>query len=261
MLLLALLASQASTLQAAPKDNSPPTYKKQPANNQTRDKPAHWRDALRMEERETALQAIARKNPGFEQRTRRNDAFKNDRPALLLLEKRPLKKNARGARLVDAYYYDYQRNETIHCIVDAATGEIHLQRTVTDLQLPLTQDEIQHSFDVFLQSPHRRKLANAYEVATGQSLIDISNVKFKAYVFHASANSARLNRGAKKCGRTRCAQLLLYTRENIALNITPVIDLSRSKVLQANTEPGFASEEIPAAEAVSDPSHVHEHDH
>ncbi|MGB5326392.1 MAG: hypothetical protein WBN40_13350 [Pseudomonadales bacterium] len=220
----------------------------------------HWRDALGSHEKERALQAIARANPGFARRALRNKSFQTDEPALLLLEKRPRDKNNAGLRLADAYYYDYRRNETIHCIVDAETGEVHEQRRVVDLQLPLTKDEIQRAFDTLLQSRHRNALARAYSNATGQALIDINKINFKAYVFHASANSARLNRAAKRCGRLRCAQLLLYTHENIALNFTPVIDISRGIVLQANTEPGLADPN--AQESTATAAEVgHDHAH
>lgn len=220
----------------------------------------HGRDALGSHEKERALQAIARRNPGFARRALRNKSFQTDEPALLLLEKRPRDKNNTDVRLADAYYYDYRRNETIHCIVDAETGEVHQQRRVVDLQLPLTKDEIQRAFDILLQSQHRNALARAYSNATGQALIDINKINFKAYVFHASANSARLNRAAKRCGRLRCAQLLLYTYENIALNFTPVIDISRGIVLQANTEPGLADPNAQeSATAGAEASHDHAH--
>jgi hypothetical protein len=111
-----------------------------------------------------------------------------------------------------------------------------------------------------LQSRHRNALARAYSSATGQALIDINKINFKAYVFHASANSTRLNRAAKRCGRIRCAQLLLYTHENIALNFTPVIDISRGIVLQANTEPGLADQDgQESATSGAEASHDHAH--
>ncbi|MBT8149118.1 MAG: hypothetical protein KJO24_04260 [Gammaproteobacteria bacterium] len=110
------------------------------------------------------------------------------------------------------------------------------QQRVENLQLPLIADEVQRAFDIYLQSNYRQQLANAYREATGQALIDIGKVHFKAYVFHASAHPSRLNKAAKQCGKKRCAQLLLYTHENISLQLMPVVDLSRGKVLQANTE-------------------------
>lgn len=237
------------------------TQKGRQAGRRDNAKAPRLRDALRNDERERMLQSIARRNPGFALKAVRNKRFHADQPVLLLMEKRPRDKSQPNQRLADAYYYDYRSDETIHCIVDADTGEVHEQRRVADLQLPLTEDEIQRAFDILLQSPHRSDLAAAYRDVTGQSLIDIGKVHYKAYVFHASANSARLNNAAKKCGRTRCAQMLLYTNENIALNFTPVIDISRGKVLQGNTEPSAAGRAAGRITIDQDIEVPHDHAH
>ena len=193
-------------------------------------------DPLRRGERERVLKSLQQRNPGFAKHGRRARTFSFDEPVLLLLEKRPPEKNSNDKRLADAYYYDYRRNQAIHCIVDATSGAIIAQQHVENLQLPLIAAEVQRAFDIYLQSDYRQQLANAYREATGQALIDIGKVHFKAYVFHASAHPRRLNKAAKQCGKKRCAQLLLYTHENISLQLMPVIDLSRGKVLQAKTE-------------------------
>lgn len=203
------------------------------------------KDPLKIQERQKILNSIRNRNPSF--KASLNDSLSNRRsgssvlvpnePVLLLLEKRPADNKNSGARLANAYYYDYQKDQTIHCIVDAESGAIHNQLNVRDMQLPLVDEEIQRTFDIFMQSKHRRKLAKSYYQATGQSLIDLSNIDFKAYVFHSSISEDQLKPKTRQCGKTRCAQLLLYTNENIALDLNPIISLSKAKVLQVNTVP------------------------
>lgn len=215
-----------------------------------------FRDSLKHEEKNRILNAIQAKNPTLKSNRSRNQQQRNSdfivrEPVLLLMENRPHDKKAGSIRMADVYYYDYQKDQTIHCIVDPATGKIHQQIKVRNMQLPLTEEEIQRTYDIYIQSPHRKELAKAYSHVTGQSLIDMSKVDFKAYVYHGEINESRLNKKTRRCGKTRCAQLLLYTDENIALNLSPVINLSKAVVVQGNTLPTQSAE----------PSTVSDHPH
>ena len=216
-------------------------------------------DALRHSERDRILQSIKKKHPHFKQQESLASDFTGEEPILLLLEKRPSNKKQNSPRLADAYYYDYKTNETIHCIVNPETGVIIEELRTVELQLPLVKEEIERAFTIYLQSSHRNELADAYREATGQSLIDVSSLHFKAFILHGSANMTRLNAATKRCGRSRCAKLLIHTEENIALNITPIIDLSKGQVIQGNTERS-AGRAIPAVNANSPQEPVHRHE-
>ncbi len=225
-------------------------------------KPHRMKDGLNQAERHRVLEAVRSKDPTLDYRERkqrrmaRNNSFVSAEPELLLVERRPADSKTSESRTANVYYYDYQKDQTIHCIVDAESGEVHRKIRVRNLQLPLNDNEIQRAFDIYLQSDHRGELVDAYYQTTGQSLIDISKVQFKAYVFHASVNEALLNKKARRCGKTRCAQLLLYTEDNIAMNLSPVVSLSRGVVIQGNTLPGEA---FSTSTAVGDHAHDEEH--
>jgi len=152
-------------------------------------------------------------------------------PVLLLLELRREKGSVE--RLADAWYYSYPRNETIHKIVDLASGEVRSEEVVIDLQLPLVDAEISRAFDIVLTSAaHNKALQTAYLQVTGARFLDRSQVSYKAFVFHPDTVQEGLEPTARRCGLHRCAQMLLYTHDNIALDMSPVVDLSTSRVLQ-----------------------------
>lgn len=152
-------------------------------------------------------------------------------PVLLLLERRRAKGS--GARLADAWYYSYPRNETIHKIVDLTTGVVRSVELVIDMQLPLVDAEIDRAFDVVLSnSTYRQALEVAYLQVTGQRFSDRSQVSYKAFVFHPDTVQDGLDPAARRCGLHRCAQMLLYTHDNVALDMSPVVDLSTGKALQ-----------------------------
>ena len=204
------------------------------------------KEALNSEEKLRVLESVRQKNPKLDHRRRAarravNNAMVADEPVLLMVERRPADKNPNASRTANVYYYDYRKDQTIHAIVDAESGKVHKQVLVRNLQLPLIDDEVQRAFDIYTQSRFRTDLADAYFETTGQALIDISKVHFKAYVFHASVNEELLNKKTRRCGKTRCAQLLLYTEDNIAMNLSPVVNLSRGVVIQGNTLPSSTS--------------------
>lgn len=218
----------------------------------------NFRDPLNRDEVDRILAGVERKNPKLKRNSikmSRKSLIPQD-PVLLLIEKRPLERKGQP-QLSDVYYYDYQKDRTIHCIVDPSTGEVHKQRVSAKLQLPLIDEEVQRAFDIYLQSRHRSDLAAAYLDATGQSLIDVRKVHFKAYTFHGAENEKALNKKSRRCGKTRCAQILLYTEDNIALNLSPVVNLAKATVVQANTLPSLAVE----ATAASHLDHAVPHDH
>lgn len=152
-------------------------------------------------------------------------------PVLLLMERRRVKGSSE--RLADAWYYSYQTNETTHKIVDLTTGSIRSSGVVIDMQLPLVEAEISRAFDiVFSSTDDRSVLAQAYRQVTGTDFSERSQISYKAFVFHPDTVVDGLATDARRCGLNRCAQLLLYTHDNIALDMSPVVDLSTGRVLQ-----------------------------
>ncbi len=152
-------------------------------------------------------------------------------PQLLLMERR--RDKGAALRLADAWYYDYELNETIKKTIDLASGDVLSSEVVIGTQLPLVEAEITRAFDVLLASaPDRRALEQAYRAVTGKRFEDRSQVSYKAFIFHPDTVVDGLVPAARRCGVHRCAQMLIYTHDNIALNTAPVVDISTSRVLQ-----------------------------
>ena len=152
-------------------------------------------------------------------------------PQLLLMERR--RDKGAALRLADAWYYDYDHNETIRKTIDLASGEVISSEVVIGTQLPLVEAEITQAFDVLLASaPDRRALEQAYRDVTGKPFKDRSQVSYKAFIFHPDTVVDGLMPAARRCGVHRCAQMLIYTHDNVALDTAPVVDISTSRVLQ-----------------------------
>ena len=152
-------------------------------------------------------------------------------PQLILMERR--REKGSSARHADAWYYSYAHNETIHKVVDLTSGEVISSEVVIGTQLPLVDVEITRAFDILLaSSADHRTLGRAYKAVTGEDFEDRSQVSYKAFVFHPDTVVDGLTADARRCGVHRCAQLLIYTHDNIALDMSPVVDLSKSRVLQ-----------------------------
>jgi len=138
-----------------------------------------------------------------------------------------------SVRLADAWYYSYEHNETTHNVIDLASGNVISSEVVIGTQLPLVDTEITRAFDVLLASaPDRVALEQAYKDVTGKPFKDRSQVSFKAFIFHPDTVVDGLTPAARRCGVHRCAQMLIYTHDNIALDTAPVVDISTSRVLQ-----------------------------
>jgi len=191
-------------------------------------------DGMHGEERARAMNALGRaagSGPAYAQSSSARAAATPDETVLLLLERR--RDKGSNERLADAWYYSSPRNETIHKIVDLTRGEVRSQEVVIDLQLPLVDAEIRRAFDIVLASEvYRKALQAAFLQVTGSHFADRSQLSYKAFVFHPSTVQDGLEPDARRCGLHRCAQMLLYTHDNVALDMSPVVDLSRGKVLQ-----------------------------
>lgn len=153
-----------------------------------------------------------------------------DELQLLLVERRP-SKNAL-VRQSDLYQYDYTRDELVHSVVDLTSDRVLSSERSQGVQLPLVPVEIAWATSVLMSSPtERRMVRRAFRQITGQRLTDIAQIDFKAFVFHASSGIDQSAALAQQCGLHRCAQLLLYTKDNVSLDLSPIVDLSTGVVI------------------------------
>ena len=186
------------------------------------------RDALKPAEREAAA-ARARHDMRRAYGPRRAN-----QPAepmqLLLVEQRP-SKDVQAPRLADVYHYDYLANELVHDVVDVASDAVLHSERQSGVQLPLVATEIERAKHIVMATPKaRRSVSKAYRNIVGSPLRSLDDLDYKAFIFHADATiEGQANRSAR-CGVNRCAQLLLYTDDNIALDLSPIVDLSRGRV-------------------------------
>lgn len=152
---------------------------------------------------------------------------------LLLMEPRILEKDAGDRREADIYIYDYATDEVIHFIIDMVDRALLHSARVRNVQLPLVEDERATALDIaFRNEVNRRQLDAAFLAATGRTLDSIREIKYKAFVFLAASVSEQKAINVRECGLHRCAKLLLYTADNTALDLSPIIDLSSRRVLQ-----------------------------
>ena len=152
---------------------------------------------------------------------------------LLLIERHPANKDDPGQRLADVYKYDYERDETIHTLIDLAKQKIISNKRHQYLQLPLTENEISRATNIiFSDSEQMDLLRNEYQRITGQYLNSPEQLEIKAFSFSADTLPERLNAASQQCGLNRCAQVLLYTHESIVFEISPIINLSAGIVTQ-----------------------------
>lgn len=193
-------------------------------------------DGMHAAEKSRAMRALERSGSAAQRQALGTNRSTQDlaapaEPQLLLMERRHIKGTTQ--RTADAWFYSYPNNETIHKIVDLETGTVLSSQIVIGTQLPLVEAEISRAFSVLLASrDDRRALEVAYRAVSGEEFVERSQVSYKAFVFHPDTVVDGLSRAARRCGTNRCAQMLIYTHDNIALDMSPVVDLSTGKVLQ-----------------------------
>lgn len=154
-------------------------------------------------------------------------------PELLLVERHPAPKG-QAQRLADVFTYDYSSNETIHTLIDLGSNQAIRTERQQNLQLPLTDNEIQRAFELVFNDDEERALLDAeFHRITGETLTDPQQqLEIKAFVFHASSLPEQLNPASAQCGLHRCAQVLLYTADSIVFEVSPIVNLSAGVITQ-----------------------------
>lgn len=195
--------------------------------------PAHNNDPLSLDEVSKA--AALTSKPQFAARSLGDSesSITNTSQELLLVERNEEKNAPSDQRRADVYIYDYSTNELIQSLIDLNTSEVIRSERKQGVQLPLTDNELKRVKQiVFNDEDERAILEDEYQRITSRQLSDIADLNIKAFTFLADSLPNRVNEASKQCGVHRCAQLMLYTRENIVFEISPIVNLSVGVVTQ-----------------------------
>lgn len=152
----------------------------------------------------------------------------------LLAERRRTDKNDINIerRLADVYWYDYKTDTLLLNVMDLATQLIVTSSESQGTQLPLTDEELKNAIELlFADSETSARVAQEYKATTNTPLSDHSTqLEIRAFVFHAETASGQLHVESANCGINRCAQLMIYTPDNVAIDSMPIVNLSKQKV-------------------------------
>ena len=152
---------------------------------------------------------------------------------LLLIERHQQKHAPKGQRLADIFTYDYETDELIEQQVDLNTNEVISTSRKQYVQLPLTENEINRAKQIiFEDEDERRILENEYKRITSRPFTSTDELNIKAFTFTKDSLENRVNEASKLCGLHRCAQMMLYTGENIVFEVSPIVNLSKGVVTQ-----------------------------
>ncbi len=162
-----------------------------------------------------------------------DNANDSHRKEVLLIERHHQKGAPSDQRRADIFTYDYATNELIESLVDLSTSEVIKTTRKQGVQLPLTEKEIQRAKQIIFDDENEREvLAYEYHRITSQALTDTTELNIKAFTFTADSLPNRINEASKLCGIHRCAQLMLYTGDNIVFEVSPIVNLSEGLVTQ-----------------------------
>ena len=191
---------------------------------------AHNNDPLSITE---IAQVTATVSPALAARSTVTSTNLQNSQEVLLVERHEQKGAPKEQRRADVYIYDYDTDELINSLVDLNTSEVISSNRQKGVQLPLTQNELKRAKQiVFDDEDERQILEHEYLRITSRPLTDIAELNIKAFTFTADSLPTRINEASKLCGVNRCAQLMLYTNENIVFEISPIINLSAGVVTQ-----------------------------
>ncbi len=202
-------------------------------NAQTYSDSSHQNDPLSLDEVSKA--SLLTIGPKLSARGVDNDlsSIINDSQEVLLIERNEQKGAPKDQRRADVFIYDYSSNELIESLVDLNTSEVIRSERKQGVQLPLTANELKRAKQiVFEDEDERAILESEFRRISSRELTDTSELNIKAFTFLADSLPNRVNEASKQCGVHRCAQLMLYTHENIVFEISPIVNLSEGVVTQ-----------------------------
>ena len=136
-------------------------------------------------------------------------------------------------RWADTTAYDYSTDELITTVIDLDNNEVLSTLRSSNMQPPMAGSEIQRAIEIVLEDDEERSILNAeFSRITGTALTSIDQLQYKAFTFFADSMPNVVNTASKSCGAQRCAQLMLYTHENIVFEVSPIVNLSAGVVTQ-----------------------------
>lgn len=219
-------------------------------------------DPLSLAEQELALQQFARQAPLMARELRGAQHTE-----VLLVERHQEPKavvtsQKSWPRRADVYMYLYDRDILLHALVNLESRKVEKVERTQDVQLPLTENERIAAQEKVLNNPGiQRAIEAQYQRITGNRLKDAKNpgkeLQMRALIFRADAMPGRAQGEGANCGRQRCAQLLISTEDNVLIDLLPVVNLSRGKVVSAD---GFFDAEPEAHDHDAHDHDAHDHD-
>jgi hypothetical protein len=201
--------------------------------------------------------ALAAARGPSEAEIRRRTGRPSDAPLrveVLAVEPVAIAKDARPEtyrRRAEVSLYDYDSDRRSIATVDLESGRIESISVVTGGQLPLTKAEVARAYALVLADPETSaRLRADYARVASRPLRDPGELEVVGFVYRAESMPDRNAPDTEACGRHRCAQLLVRTSDDVALDL-PIVDLSRERVLETRT---FGPVPPPAAAAPAPPA-------
>ena len=137
------------------------------------------------------------------------------------------------ARWTDVSAYDYATDELIINVVNLDTNAVVSSKRYTNMQPPLVKDELDRALSIVMDDEEERSIIdNEFKRITGQTLTSMDQLQYKAFTFFADSMPNVVNTASKSCGANRCAQLMLFTHDNIVFEVSPIVNLSAGVVTQ-----------------------------
>lgn len=166
-------------------------------------------------------------------------AFPAPEQEVLLVDRHKRSKQAyqQGAgRAAEVYVYDYTTDTLKRLVVSMPDATVETVTEAQGVQLPLNDNELQRAMAIAQADPEvQARLEASYADVAGEALVHRDQLHVKAMAFHARSMPEGLSVEAQACGLHRCAQLLLYTHDEFALDLLPIVDLSTGRVVHAGS--------------------------
>jgi hypothetical protein len=162
----------------------------------------------------------------------------DSRSELLLIERhqetKEVMRSGNWQRRADVYTYLYDSDTLLHAVVNLSTGQVDSVETMQNVQLPLTQKETDRAVQLLLADASiMANVASQYQTITGTPLTQPeTQLKFSTLIYLADS-MPNANPGAAACGLHRCAQFLIATQDDVAINLLPIVDLSLEAIVSA----------------------------
>lgn len=136
-------------------------------------------------------------------------------------------------RWADTTAYDYRTDELVTTVIDLDNNQVVSTKRTKNMQPPMASSEIKRAIEIVFDDDEERNILNAeFARITGETLTSIDQLQYKAFTFFADSMPNVVNSASKSCGAQRCAQLLLYTDDNIVFEVSPIVNLSAGLVTQ-----------------------------